>query len=101
MGKFLRLVNGLPIMMDEASSVPSYDESIYYSSGLSANTNITLPNSGEFYDADAKDILIFVNDRAIEVTRDFAVIGAGPSYTTIQINYDLTNDSVVRFKKNI
>ena len=101
MGKFLRLINGLPVMQDESSTLPSYDESIYYSSGLTANTNITLPNSGSFTDASAKDLLVILNDRVAEVTRDFDVVGAGPTYTQIKFIYALNNDSVVRFKKNI
>ena len=101
MGKFLRLINGLPIMQDEAGTIPVYDESIYYSSGLAASTPITLPNSGSFTDANAKDLLIIVNDRVVEVTRDYTVVGAGPTYTQIQFGYALTNDTVVRFKKGL
>lgn len=101
MAKFLRLINGLPVMQDEAASAPSYDESIYYSSGLTASTAITLPNSGTFSDAAAKDLLVILNDRVAEVTRDFNVIGAGPTYTQISFIYNLSNDSVVRFRKGI
>lgn len=79
----------------------AYDESIYYSSGLSTGTDVTLPNSGYFTDASAKDIFIIVNDRVVEVTRDFTVLGAGPNYTQIEFLYDLPNDSVVRFKKEL
>lgn len=101
MGKFLRLINGLPVMQDEASTLPPYDESIYYNSGLAANTNITLPNSGSFTDNAAKDLLVILNDRVVEVTRDFDVVGSGPTYTQIKFIYDLTSDSVVRFKKYV
>jgi hypothetical protein len=54
MAKKLQLVNGLPIMMDEAAAATPYDQSIYYASGLAANTNITLPNSGSFNQSDKK-----------------------------------------------
>jgi hypothetical protein len=91
----VKLVNGLPIMQ------AAYDESIYYSGGLTANTNITLPNSGSFKDASAKDLIVIINDREAEVTRDFDVVGAGPTYTQIKIIYTLTNDSVVRFRMNV
>lgn len=91
----LKLINGLPTMQ------ASYEESIYYSSGLAANTNITLPSSGSFTDASAKDILIICNNTVKEVTRDFDVVGAGPSYTQIKFVYDLPNDSIVHFKMNI
>ena len=79
----------------------TYDESIYYVSGLTANTPITLPNSGNFTDSSAKDLLVVLNDRVVEITRDFTVVGAGPTYTQIQFVYALTNDSVVRFKKGL
>ena len=97
MGKFLRLINGLPVMQ---AGTP-YDESIYYISGLAANTNITLPNSGSFTDSEAKDLLVILNDRLVEVTLDFDVVGAGPTFTQIKFIYDLTNDSRVRFKQSI
>jgi len=92
--KIIKLINGLP------TAVAAYDESIYYVSGLTANTNITLPNSGSFTDASAKDIMVIINDRVAEVTRDFDVVGAGPTYTQIKFIYDLPNDSVARFKQN-
>ena len=91
----LKLVNGLPTMVAE------YDESIYYASGLAASTAITLPSSGSFENATAKDIIVILNDRVVEETRDFNVLGAGPNYTQIEFIYALPNDSVVRFKKNI
>lgn len=100
MAKFLKLVNGIPRMIEVGSGTP-YDESIYYSSGLTANTNITLPNSGSFTSSSAKDLLVILNDRVVEVTRDFDVVGSGPTYTQIKFIYDLTNDSVVRFKQSI
>lgn len=91
----LKLVGGLPVMVAE------YDESIYYASGLAASTAITLPSSGVFNNASAKDIIVIHNDRVVEVTRDFNVLGGGPSYTQIEFIYALPNDSVVRFRKNI
>lgn len=88
-------------MQDEAAGGTPYSESIYYVSGLAANTNITLPNSGSFTDANAKDLLVILNDQVKEVTRDFDVVGAGPTYTQIKFIYDLTNDSVLVLRKNI
>lgn len=101
MAKFLKLVNGIPVMTDLPGISDPYDESIYYAAGLAANTNITLPNSGDFADSSSKDILIILNDRVVEVTRDFDVVGAGPTYTQIKFIYDLTTNAVVRFKKNL
>lgn len=95
----LKLINGLPVTQTE------YDESIAYPSGLAANTNITLPNSGAFYNASAKDILVIVNDRVVEWSsdgsaRDFTITGSTP-YTQIKFNYDLMNNTIVRFKMNV
>lgn len=100
MAKFLRLVNGLPTSYDEAGSTP-YDESIYYASGLAANTAITIPNSGSFTDSLAKDLIIIVNDLIRENTVDYEVVGAGPTFTQVRFIYDLPLHSRVRFKKNI
>lgn len=91
----MKLVNGLP------TSVAEYDESIDYPSGLAANTPITLPNSGFYLNASAKDLLILYNDLGMEVTRDFTVVGAGPTYTQFQFVFALPNNSKVRIKQNI
>ena len=99
MTQTLQLTNGLPVMTSGL-----YSQSIYYASGLTANTTITLPSSGYFLDANAKDILITVNDRVVEFSpdsssRDFIVLGSGPQYTQIQFLYALSNDTVVAFRK--
>ena len=91
----MKLINGLPTM------VSPYDESISYPSGLAANTPITLPNSGSFINANAKDLLVIYNDLSMEVTRDFTVVGAGPTYTQIQMTFAIPNDGVLHFKQNI
>ena len=86
----LKLINGLPVTQTE------YDESIYYSSGLAADTNITLPN-GQTFATSAKDLIVILNGLEKEVTRDFTVV----SSTQIKFVYALPNDSIVRFKMNI
>lgn len=91
----MKLISGLPTM------VAAYDESISYPSGLAASTPITLPNSGFFLDANGKDLLVIYNDLSMEVTRDFTVVGAGPTYTQIQMTFAMPNDSKLRFKQNI
>jgi len=101
MAKFITITNGIPYLQNEASALPPYDESIYYDSGLTANTNITLPNSGSFTDSSAKDILVILNNTIQEVTRHFTVVGSGPTYTQIKFGMNLPVDSVLRFKKNI
>lgn len=101
MSKFVRITAGLPYLIEETATVPAYSESIYYSSGLAANTNITLPNSGSFSSSSAKDLIVIVNDLVKESVRDFDIVGAGPTYTQIKFIYDLPNHSVVVFRKNI
>ena len=93
----LRLVNGLPTM------VAAYDQSQYFATGLAANTPITLPSSGSFTSSVAADLLVEMNGITREqgASRDFTVVGAGPTFTQIQFNYALPNDAVVRFKQNI
>jgi hypothetical protein len=97
--KFLQAINGLPTMVTPTP----YDQSIYYSSGLAANTAITLPSSGSFSSATAADVVVILNDRVIEfspnsIDRDFILVGSGP-YTQIKILYALANDSILRFRK--
>jgi len=87
----MRLVNGIP-------TFTPYDESIYYASGLSSGSDITLPNSESYKDAAAKDLLIVINEKVVEAVRDFSV-PAGATKTYITTSYDLPNHSVVRFIK--
>jgi len=98
--KVITISNGIPTATTISTASP-YSESIYYSSGLAADTEITLPNSGSFADSAAKDILVTVNDTVKEVTRDFTVVGAGPTYTKIKFGYDLPSKSVVCFRQGI
>jgi len=98
MAKFLQGVNGVPKMV---TITTPYDESIYYASGLSASTPITLPNSGSFSESDASDLLVILNKKVVELTRDFNVVGSGPTYTQIQFVYDLPDDAVLNFKQGI
>lgn len=99
MARFLQMVAGVPTMIDTSDT--AYDDSIYYSSGLAASSTITLPNSGSFNSATAKDIIITINKRVVEEGRDFTVVGAGPTYTQIQNSYALPNDTVINFKQEI
>ncbi len=100
MAKFIKGEDGI-LKMQDIPGTTTYDESIYYDSGLSASTAITLPNSGSFSESDASDLLVVLNKKVVEVTRDFNVVGAGPTYTQIEFVYDLPDDSVVNFKQGI
>lgn len=97
MTSFTRFVNGVLTTVQ----IDSFDESIAYPSGLSAATNITIPNSKSFTTSDASDILIIANNTLREVTRDFTVVGSGPTYTQIQFIYDLPTNTTVRFIKHV
>lgn len=90
----MRLVNGLP------TTIQPYDQIIQYSSGLSANTTITLPSSGSFSSSIGADILVIVNGTVKEITNDYITVGSAP-YTQIQFNYALPNATTVQFKQII
>lgn len=98
----LVLVNGLPTMQSiTASAIAAYEQSIYYSSGLAASSTITLPSSGSFSSSVAADILIFINGRKANITTDFTVVGAGPTYTQISNVWAFSNDTTIVFKSHL
>lgn len=90
----MRLVNGLP------TTIQPYDQIIQYSSGLAANTPLTLPSSGTYSSSIAADLLVIVNGQVKEITTDFLTVGSAP-YTQIQFNYALPNATTVQFKQVI
>lgn len=90
----MRLVNGLP------TTIQPYDQIIQYSSGLAANTTITLPSSGSFSSSTGADIFIAVNGQVKEVTNDWITVGSAP-YTQIQFTFALPNATTVQFKQVI
>jgi hypothetical protein len=97
MAQVLKMVNGFPEMV----TVDTYDDSLYYASGLAADSTITLPNSGSFTDSSAGDIIIIGNKKVWEVARDFTVVGVGPTYTQIKNVWALPDDFVLHFKQGI
>lgn len=90
----IKLINGLPQM------VQPYDQQIFYSTGLSGGTPITLPSAGTFYSSTASDLLVILNGLIVEVTNDFVVLGSSP-YTQIEFNYALPANSTLIFKQRI
>lgn len=93
---YIKVINGIPTVTTKSS----FCEVQYFSSGLAANTDITL-TTGSFTDSGAKDTLITINGRAANLTTDFVVVGAGPTYTKIQFIYALQNDTTIVFKQGL
>jgi len=105
MGKFLRLVNGVPKMMDEsAGGVTIYDTNIDIVSGtpgagelqgpISAGTPITLPDSKTYED---DELEIYVRNMRVDAVYDYAYEGDVPR-TQISFTFDLEVGDVIRFR---
>ena len=92
----------------EIVPVPQYDEIIYYPSGLSASTSILIPvnsrnsNVQETYSATGGDLEVYVNDlfNLQQTTVNPAADWYSVDSTHIAFTYDLTNDTIVHFRKN-
>lgn len=100
MTKFVQLVNGVPTMVEDSGSTP-YNESEYFFTGLAADTPVSLPNSGEFNDPSGKDIIVVVNKRVVEHSRDYEIVGVSAPFTQIKFIYDLPNETVVNYIKGV
>lgn len=94
MGKFLRLVNGIPRHQDEASSVAIYDQTYIVSGTITTGTPITLPMSGTYTD---NDLEVFWNGQAVSVGADYSYIGSPPR-TQISMTFNLSNGDELRFR---
>jgi hypothetical protein len=96
MGKVLVIVNGIPTLEDAAVSISTYEETLIISSDTSANTPITLPNSGSYTD---KELEVFYNNISQEVTTDYNYVGSGSGKTQISFTFDIRTGDHVRFRK--
>lgn len=95
MGKFLRLVNGIPRSIAEGSA-PIYDESVNISVTVTAGTPYTLPNSGDY---EGEELEIFLNGQVLDSGEDFTFEGAGPTRTQVSFTFDLLAPDRLRFRK--
>ena len=105
MGKFLRLINGVP-RMEEESSLGAIQEGtlrvVASSPGsgeivgpIAANTSITLPNSIEYTDA---DLNIFFDGQKLIPTLDYTYVGTAPR-TQVQFTFELLVGDLLFFEK--
>jgi len=105
MGRFLRIINGMPRMADESSSPSIYDEYIdIVASGAGANEidvddgetgdPITLPDSGTY---EGNELEIYLNGNRMEDVADYNWLGSG-TRTQISFTFDLEVGDRVRFR---
>ena len=107
MAKFLRLINGIPRMLEEsASSITTYDDYIdVVASGASndneinvadasAGMNITLPNGGTYSGIELK---VYLNGTILEDVFDYAYVGSG-TRTAVNFTFDLEVDDRIKFR---
>lgn len=81
----------------EFDAAEVYDETVVVGvGGLSAGTNITLPNSETYKDV---ELTVYLGGDLIEVTEDYNYVGSDPR-TQIQIIVDLFENERLRFRKN-
>lgn len=92
--------NGSGLKLSAGESNAIYDERILYPSGLVASTNISLPtntlNAGkpQYYSAAKRNLYVIVNQQSKYQGVDWVAVDS----STIQLAYDIPNDSEVRFR---
>jgi hypothetical protein len=104
MGKFLRLSNGIPRMVEETGLVEIYDERLTVVSSspgagevegpISTGTPITLPDSRTYVGLELK---VFLNGQPLESVEDFTFEGSPPR-TQISFNFDIEVGDLIRFR---
>lgn len=95
MAKFLKLVNGLPRMVDETSNVGIYDETITVgNTGVITGVSVTLP-AGRTYSG--LELEVYLNGQRLEDALDYNFVGSG-ARTQITFTFDLVEGDVVRFR---
>lgn len=93
--KYLRLVNGIARMTLSPLSSEIYDQTSVISGTVTAGTNITLPSSGSYTDAELK---IDLNGIDLEPVIDYNYVGSAPR-TQVQLTFDAVDGDRLRFKK--
>ena len=77
-----------------------YDESIDYSTGYTANTDIVLPvntrnsNKDQYFSSTKGQMVVYINQLPKEQGIDWTVVDS----QTIRVTYNLPNDSSIRFR---
>ena len=95
MGQFIRLVNGIPRMQAESTSITIYDETyIVGVGGLTTGTPLALPNGQTYTGA---ELNIFLNGQRLEDVLDYNWVGSAPR-NSVSFNFDLVNGDNVAFR---
>ncbi len=106
MGKFLRLINGIPRMVDESGTPTIYDDYLdVVTSGASGANEInvadsetgdpiTLPNGGTY---EGDELEVYLNGNRLEDVVDYNWQGSG-TRTQIAFTFDLAVGDRVRFR---
>lgn len=96
MGKFLRLVNGVPRSEYEAAAGPIYDMTVSVGATISTGTPVTLP-SGETYDS--QELEVYFNGQVLDDVTDYNFVGGSPPRTQVAFTFDLVAGDKIRFRK--
>lgn len=106
MARFLRLQNGIPRGQDEAGASTIYDEYLLVVASspganeivgpITAGTNITLPNSGDYT---SDELMVDFNGQTLENGFDFNYVGSPPR-TQIQMTFELEVGDRLYFRKH-
>jgi len=106
MGKFLRIVNGIPRMVEESGTPPIYDDYLdVVQSGASGANEInvsdgetgdpvTLPNGGTY---EGDELEVYLNGNRLEDVADYNWLGSG-TRTQLAFTFDLEVGDRVRFR---
>lgn len=106
MGKFLRIVNGIPRQVEESGTPTIYDDHlVVVESGASGPNEInvadaetgdpiTLPNSGTY---EANELEVYLNGNRIEDVVDYNWLGSG-TRTQVAFTFDLAAGDRIRFR---
>ena len=94
MGKFLRLVNGVPRMQDEASSVSIYDKEVKINATLTTGVPLSLPESGTY---NSDELEVYLNGQRLDSVIDYNYHGTIPR-TAVSFTFDLVRGDTVKFR---
>lgn len=105
MGKFLRLINGVPKMVEESAAQPIQEGTLRVVASspgtgeivgpIAANTSITVPNSIEYTDA---ELNIFFEGQKLIPALDYTYVGSAPR-TQVQFTFELLVGDLLFFEK--
>lgn len=94
MGKFLRIVSGVPRSFEETGSVTIYNEVLSVGTTITAGTNVTLPASGTYT---SEELEVYLNGQRLSVSEDYNYVGSPPR-TQVAFTFDLISGDKVMFR---